>query len=94
MALRAAPSRTPSPFDPRLITVIAPAIAEAAMKSGVATRPISDMDAYRRSMEGFVYRSGTIMKPVFAAATKVTKRIIYAEGEDSRVLAGGADRGG
>ena len=76
----------PRPFDPRLITVIAPAIAEAAMKSGVATRPISDMDAYRRSMEDFVYRSGTIMKPVFAAATKVTKRIIYAEGEDSRVL--------
>jgi malate dehydrogenase (oxaloacetate-decarboxylating)(NADP+) len=76
----------PSPFDPRLITVIAPAIAEAAMKSGVATRPISDMDAYRRSMEDFVYRSGTIMKPVFAAATKVAKRIIYAEGEDSRVL--------
>ena len=84
----------PRPFDPRLITVIAPAIAEAAMKSGVATRPISDMDAYRRSMEDFVYRSGTIMKPVFAAATKVAKRIIYAEGEDSRVLAGGADRGG
>lgn len=67
--------------------MIAPAVAEAAMKSGVATRPISDMDAYRRSMEGFVYRSGTIMKPVFAAAAKaITKRIIYAEGEDSRVL--------
>jgi malate dehydrogenase (oxaloacetate-decarboxylating)(NADP+) len=76
----------PRPFDPRLICVIAPAVAEAAMKSGVARRPIADMAAYRQAMERFVYKSGNIMKPVFAAATQSEQRIIYAEGEDPRVL--------
>ncbi|WP_180982638.1 NADP-dependent malic enzyme [Methylocella silvestris] len=76
----------PRPFDPRLISVIAPAVAEAAMKSGVARRPIADMGAYRQAMERFVYKSGNIMRPVFAAAAQSSQRIIYAEGEDPRVL--------
>ena len=76
----------PKPFDPRLITRIAPAVAKAAMESGVATRPIADLDAYREQLTNFVYQSGFIMKPVFAAAKKSPKRVIYAEGEDERVL--------
>jgi len=79
----------PKPFDPRLIVQIAPAVAQAAMDSGVATRPIADFDAYRQSLQQFVYHSGTLMKPVFAAARRVPmekSRIIYAEGEDDRVL--------
>jgi malate dehydrogenase (oxaloacetate-decarboxylating)(NADP+) len=76
----------PTPFDPRLITRIAPAVAKAAMESGVATRPIADLDAYREQLSNFVYHSGFIMKPVFAAAKKAPKRVIYAEGEDERVL--------
>ena len=76
----------PAPFDPRLITTVAPAVAEAAMKSGVATRPIADMEAYRQAMERLVYRSGSIMRPVFEAATRSLQRLIYAEGEDTRVL--------
>ncbi len=76
----------PKPFDPRLITRIAPAVAKAAMDSGVATRPIADFDAYRDQLTNFVYHSGFIMKPVFAAAKKAPKRVIYAEGEDERVL--------
>jgi malate dehydrogenase (oxaloacetate-decarboxylating)(NADP+) len=76
----------PRPFDPRLISVVAPAVAEAAMKSGVATRPIKDMPAYRRSMERFVYKSGNIMKPVFEAAAQTSQRVIFAEGEEPRVL--------
>ena len=76
----------PRPFDPRLITTVAPAVAEAAMKSGVATRPITDMKAYRHQLASFVYRSGTVMQPVFAAAAEVNKRVCYAEGEDDRVL--------
>jgi malate dehydrogenase (oxaloacetate-decarboxylating)(NADP+) len=76
----------PKPFDPRLITRIAPAVAKAAMDSGVATRPIADLDAYRDQLTNFVYHSGFIMKPVFAAAKKAPKRVIYAEGEDERVL--------
>ncbi len=79
----------PKPFDPRLIVQIAPAVARAAMDSGVATRPIADFDAYRQSLQQFVYHSGTLMKPVFAAARRVPmekSRIIYAEGEDERVL--------
>ena len=76
----------PKPFDPRLIIRIAPAVAKAAMDSGVATRPIADMDAYREQLTNFVYHSGFIMKPVFAAAKKAPKRVIYAEGEDERVL--------
>ena len=76
----------PKPFDPRLISAVAPAVAEAAMKTGVALRPLADLEAYRRDMEGFVYRSGNIMKPVFEAAALARKKIIYAEGEDIRIL--------
>jgi malate dehydrogenase (oxaloacetate-decarboxylating)(NADP+) len=79
----------PKPFDPRLIVQIAPAVAQAAMDSGVATRPITDFDAYRQQLQQFVYQSGTMMKPVYAAARKVAperSRIIFAEGEDERVL--------
>ncbi|HET7401894.1 MAG TPA: NADP-dependent malic enzyme [Usitatibacter sp.] len=76
----------PKPFDPRLIVMIAPAVAKAAMESGVATRPIEDFDAYRLRLTSFVYHSGLLMKPVFSAAKKDPKRIVYAEGEDERVL--------
>ena len=77
----------PRPFDPRLIVKIAPAVAKAAMDSGVATRPIKDFDAYRDSLQQFVYHSGMIMKPLFAAAKQAQRRrIVYAEGEDERVL--------
>ena len=76
----------PKPFDPRLICRIAPAVAQAAMDSGVATRPLDDLDAYRQRMERFVYHSGTSMKPVFQAAKAAPKRVIYAEGEEERVL--------
>lgn len=76
----------PSPFDQRLILRIAPAVAKAAMDSGVATRPIEDFDAYFDKLNRFVFRSGLIMKPIIQAASQETKRIIYAEGEDERVL--------
>jgi malate dehydrogenase (oxaloacetate-decarboxylating)(NADP+) len=76
----------PRPFDPRLIARIAPAVAQAAMDSGVATRPIANIDAYRDSLAQFVYHSGLIMKPLFAGAKESPKRIVYAEGEDERVL--------
>ncbi|MFN3984017.1 MAG: NADP-dependent malic enzyme [Rhodocyclaceae bacterium] len=76
----------PRPFDPRLIVKIAPAVAEAAMASGVATRPITDWHAYRSQLNNFVWHSGMIMKPVFAAAREAPKRIIFAEGESERVL--------
>ncbi len=76
----------PRPFDPRLIARVAPAVAKAAMESGVATRPIADLDAYRESLSQFVYHSGLIMKPLFAAAKASPKRVVYAEGEDERVL--------
>jgi malate dehydrogenase (oxaloacetate-decarboxylating)(NADP+) len=77
----------PKPFDPRLIIEIAPAVAKAAMDSGVATRPISDFDAYREKLSGFVFRSGFVMKPVFSAAKNAgAKRVVYADGEDERVL--------
>jgi len=76
----------PKPFDPRLIVQIAPAVAQAAIDSGVATRPIRDFDAYREQLTNFVYQSGLIMKPVFTAAKKSTARVVYAEGEDERVL--------
>ncbi|MCX8146141.1 MAG: phosphate acyltransferase, partial [Azovibrio sp.] len=76
----------PKPFDPRLIVKIAPAVAKAAMDSGVATRPIKDWPAYLQSLNEFVYHSGLIMKPVFAQAKAAPKRIVYAEGEDERVL--------
>ena len=76
----------PKPFDPRLIVQIAPAVAKAAMDSGVATRPIADFAAYREKLTQFVYHSSLLMKPIFAAAKKDPKRIVYAEGEDERVL--------
>ena len=76
----------PSPFDPRLILEIAPAVAKAAMDSGVASRPIADFDAYRDRLERFVFRSGLIMRPIFDRAKQEPKRVIYAEGEDERVL--------
>jgi malate dehydrogenase (oxaloacetate-decarboxylating)(NADP+) len=76
----------PRPFDPRLIANVAPAVARAAMASGVATRPIADFDAYRERLNQFVYQSGLIMKPLFAAAKNAPKRVVYCEGEDERVL--------
>jgi malate dehydrogenase (oxaloacetate-decarboxylating)(NADP+) len=76
----------PRPFDPRLIAKIAPAVARAAMESGGATRPIADFDAYAERMNQFVYQSGLIMKPIFAAAKDAPKRVVYCEGEDERVL--------
>jgi malate dehydrogenase (oxaloacetate-decarboxylating)(NADP+) len=76
----------PKPFDPRLIERIAPAVAQAAMASGVARRPLADLDAYRARLRRFVYQSGSTMEPVFAAARKAPKRLIYAEGEEERVL--------
>ena len=79
----------PKPFDPRLIVRIAPAVARAAMASGVATKPIEDFDAYVSSLNAFVYQSGIVMKPMFSSAKSVPmeqKRVIYAEGEDERVL--------
>ena len=76
----------PKPFDPRLIEVVAPAVAQAAMDSGVATRPIADMPAYRQKLSQFVYQSGSSMQPLFAAAKRAPQRVVYAEGEDERVL--------
>jgi malate dehydrogenase (oxaloacetate-decarboxylating)(NADP+) len=77
----------PKPFDPRLMMKIAPAVAQAAVDSGVALRPIKDMDAYREKLQSFVYASGTVMKPIFTAAKKgLKKRVVYSEGEDERVL--------
>lgn len=76
----------PTPFDPRLITLIAPAVAQAAMDSGVATLPIEDMSAYREKISNLVYQTGFVMKPVFEAAKADLKKVIYAEGEDERVL--------
>jgi len=76
----------PKPFDPRLITEIAPAVARAAMESGVATRPIADLDGYRQSLSQFVFRSGLVMKPIVDAARNACSRVVYAEGEDRRVL--------
>jgi malate dehydrogenase (oxaloacetate-decarboxylating)(NADP+) len=76
----------PKPFDPRLIEKIAPAVALAAMKSGVATRPIQDFVAYHDQLSQFVYHSGLIMKPVFSAAKKNPTRVVFCEGEDERVL--------
>ena len=77
----------PKPFDPRLMMKIAPAVAQAAADSGVALRPIQDMDAYREKLQSFVYASGTVMKPIFTAAKSAAKkRVAYAEGEEERVL--------
>jgi malate dehydrogenase (oxaloacetate-decarboxylating)(NADP+) len=79
-------SLIPSPFDPRLILRIAPAVAKAAMESGVARKPITDFEAYAETLSRFVYRSGFVMKPLFQAAKQSPKRVIFAEGEDERVL--------
>src|SRR5271168_5361686 len=76
----------PRPFDPRLILEIAPAVARAAIESGVARRPITDFQAYQRDLERFVFRSGYLMRPVFEAASRDPKRIVFAEGEDERIL--------
>ena len=76
----------PTPFDSRLILRIAPAVAKAAVASGVATRPIADIEAYRQSLTRFVTHTGMFMRPVFAAARAEPKRVAYAEGEDERVL--------
>ncbi len=76
----------PKPFDPRLIVRIAPAVAQAAMDSGVASRPISDMESYREKLSEFVYKTTLLMKPVFFQARNDPKRVVLAEGEDSRVL--------
>jgi malate dehydrogenase (oxaloacetate-decarboxylating)(NADP+) len=76
----------PRPFDPRLIVKIAPAVAKAAMESGVATDPIKDFRAYVDKLNEFVYHSGIIMKPVFTAAKESPKRVVYTEGEDERIL--------
>ncbi len=76
----------PRPFDPRLIMEIAPRVAQAAMDSGVATHPIEDFDAYREKLSQFVYRSGQVMRPVFARAREEPKRVVFAEGEEERVL--------
>jgi malate dehydrogenase (oxaloacetate-decarboxylating)(NADP+) len=79
-------SLIPNPFDPRLILRIAPAVAKAAMDSGVAKRPITDFNAYADRLERFVFRSGFVMKPIFQAAKENPRRVIYAEGEDERTL--------
>ena len=76
----------PRPFDPRLITRVAPAVAQAAMDSGVATRPISDMAAYRHRLNQFVYESASVMQPVFVAAKRKPKRVVFCEAEEPRVL--------
>jgi malate dehydrogenase (oxaloacetate-decarboxylating)(NADP+) len=76
----------PRPFDPRLLASVAPAVAQAAMDSGVAKRPIEDMTAYRQSLDAFVYRTGMLMKPVFDAARRDPRRVAFAEGEEPVVL--------
>ena len=76
----------PRPFDPRLLGAIAPAVAQAAIDSGVATRAIPDLEAYRESLQRMVYQTGSVMRPVFAKARRDPKRVLYAEGEDDRVL--------
>ena len=76
----------PKPFDPRLLVELAPAVARAAMASGIASRPIDDFEAYRQKLLDFVFRSGTVMKPVFDQAKRNPRRVVYAEGESRRVL--------
>lgn len=76
----------PKPFDPRLIIKVAPAVAQAAMDSGVARRPIEDMESYRQRLMGLVYRTGQLMRPLFMQAKSDPKRVAYADGEDERVL--------
>ncbi len=76
----------PKPFDPRLIGTVAKAVAKAAMATSVATRPITDLDAYKRQLDGSVFKSALLMRPVFEAAATATRRIVFAEGENERVL--------
>ncbi|WP_323716887.1 NADP-dependent malic enzyme [Paracoccus aminovorans] len=76
----------PKPFDPRLIGVVSTAVAKAAMETGVATRPLDDIAAYKRKLDGSVFRSAMIMRPIFEAAATANRRIVFAEGEDERVL--------
>ncbi len=76
----------PTPFDPRLMGVVAGAVAKAAMETGVATRPLADLGAYKAKLDGSVFRSAMIMRPVFEAARGSSRRIVFAEGEDERVL--------
>ncbi len=76
----------PKPFDPRLIGVVSTAVARAAMESGVATRPLADIDAYKRQLDHSVFKSALLMRPVFEAAATAQRRIVFAEGEDERVL--------
>ena len=76
----------PKPFDPRLIGVVSSAVAKAAMETGVATREIDDLGAYKRKLDGSVFKSALLMRPVFEAAATATRRIVFAEGEDERVL--------
>ena len=78
----------PKPFDPRLITRIAPEVARAAMESGVATRPIEDFTAYRRRLSEYVFQSGLLMKPIFERASQNPQRVVYGDGEDERILQG------
>ena len=76
----------PKPFDPRLILEVAPAVAEAAMRTGVATRPIADIEQYRQHLSQFIYRSGELMRPVFERAQCAPRSVVFAEGEERRVL--------
>lgn len=76
----------PKPFDPRLSAVVSTAVAKAAMDSGVATRPLEDLDAYREKLRSSVFKSALLMRPVFEAARTASRRIVFAEGEDERVL--------
>ncbi len=76
----------PKPFDPRLMGVVAHAVAKAAMETGVATRPIADLPGYRRKLDGSVFRSALIMRPIFEASATAARKIVFAEGEDERVL--------
>ncbi|MFD2740903.1 NADP-dependent malic enzyme [Sulfitobacter aestuarii] len=76
----------PKPFDPRLVGVVSTAVAKAAMETGVATRPIGDLDAYKRKLDSSVFKSALLMRPVFEAARSASRRIVFAEGEDERVL--------
>ena len=76
----------PKPFDPRLITTVAPAVAQAAIDSGVATRPFKDINAYRKSLEPLVYRTGNVMRPIFEKAQSVVRKVVYTDGENERIL--------
>ncbi len=76
----------PKPFDPRLMGVVASAVAKAAMETGVAARPLADLDAYKRQLDSSVFRSALLMRPIFESAKKASRRIVFAEGEDERVL--------